>query len=275
MLAVLAYHFWPETVSGGYVGVDVFFVISGFLITGLLLREVEATGTVRLGRFWARRARRLLPTALIVAAVSLAGTLLLAPPSVHGQFAKEIAASVLYVENWALALDGADYLAAGNLASPVQHYWSLSVEEQFYLVWPLLVLIAGGFLARRFGGVRRPLILIVAAVGGVSFVWSAMLVAQGSPIAYFGTHVRAWEFAAGALVALALADRRVPRRWAAALGVAGILMIVVAIVAYDATTPFPGVAALLPVFGTMLVIIADGDDAPWSLATAGRGTGLI
>lgn len=274
MLAVLLFHFWPDRFTGGYVGVDVFFVISGFLITGLLLREIESTGTVRLGTFWARRARRLLPTALFVAGAALVGTLLIAPSSLHLQFAKEIAASVLYVENWALVQDGADYLAAENPPSPVQHYWSLSVEEQFYLVWPLLVLLAGRAAMRHLGGTRRAVAVIVALIGGVSFLWSVALVAQGSPSAYFGTHVRAWEFAAGALVALVLAGRRLPRPWSLVLAWLGVAMIAAAVVVYDTGTPFPGLAALLPVVGAMLVIGAHSDGS-WSLGAVGRRTGLV
>jgi peptidoglycan/LPS O-acetylase OafA/YrhL len=276
VLAVLLYHVWPHRLSGGYVGVDVFFVISGFLITGLLLRELEATGTVRLGAFWARRARRLLPSALLVAGMALVGTLLVAPASLQLQFAKEIAASVLYVENWALAQDGADYLAADNPPSPVQHYWSLSVEEQFYLVWPLLLLLAGSAAVRRLGGPRRVAAVLMTAIAGASFAGSVALVAQGSPLAYFGTHVRAWEFAAGALVAIALAGRTLPGRaaWSPALAWVGLAMIALAAVSYDASTPFPGVAALLPVAGSMLVLAAHAEGS-WSLGSVGRRTGLV
>lgn len=131
-----------SALSGGFVGVDVFFVISGFLITAHLLREVAATGTVRVTYFWVRRIRRLLPAAFFVLLASFAATLLWLPRSVWQQTFQEIGASALYGVNWLLAWNSTDYLAADNTASIVQHYWSLSVEEQFYPAWPLLILLA-------------------------------------------------------------------------------------------------------------------------------------
>src|SRR5690606_2989368 len=134
--------------------VDVFFVISGFLITSHLLREVDATGRIGLARFWARRARRLLPASFLVVLASAAATVAFAPLSLWQQYFREFGASALYVINWVLASDSIDYLAASNSASPVQHYWSLAVEEQFYLVWPLLILLAV-LLASRLARVER------------------------------------------------------------------------------------------------------------------------
>lgn len=275
VLAVLLYHLWPETFAGGYVGVDVFFVISGFLITDHIAREIERTGRLRLSRFWARRARRLLPAALLVAAVSVVGTLLVTPQTYWPQFMKEIAASVLYVENWALTLDAVDYLASENAASPVQHYWSLSVEEQFYLVWPLLA-IAASMLALRFRrDFRAVLLMIIAGVFVASLAWSIMLVSEGSPIAYFGTHLRAWQFAAGAIVALTIGRRtKTTSRVGAGLAWLGVGVIVASVVFFDSSTPFPGAAALVPVLGAAAVIIANADRAPFSFATFGRRSGL-
>jgi peptidoglycan/LPS O-acetylase OafA/YrhL len=139
---VLVYHLWPAVVPGGFVGVDVFFAISGFLITSLLLREAERTGSVSLRAFWARRARRILPAALLTVLVCALATVALVPLTRWGQFFTEMRASTAYVQNWQLAGDAVDYLAAANAPSPVQHYWSLSIEEQFYLVWPVLIAAA-------------------------------------------------------------------------------------------------------------------------------------
>ncbi|MFV0426845.1 MAG: acyltransferase family protein [Beutenbergiaceae bacterium] len=156
---------------GGYVGVDVFFVISGFLITSHLYREVERTGTVHLLDFWARRIRRLLPASLLVLAVSLVLVLAWVPTTQWLTNARELIASALYVENWALAADAVDYLAEGNQPSVAQHFWSLSVEEQFYLIWPLLMLAALA-LAMRTGWNRRyAMVAALSLVGGASFVW--------------------------------------------------------------------------------------------------------
>lgn len=142
VLLVVIYHLWPGRLTGGYVGVDVFFVISGYLITAHLVKEAAQSGTVALGRFWARRVRRLLPAAFTVLIACAVVALFVLPAAQRAQNLREIGASALYVQNWLLAFDSIDYLGAENQASVVQHYWSLSVEEQFYLVWPVLIVIA-------------------------------------------------------------------------------------------------------------------------------------
>ena len=150
VVTVVAYHVWASAMPGGFVGVDVFFAISGFLITAHLLREVDATGQIKLWEFWARRARRLLPAALLTLLLCALGTILLVPEVYWQQFLHEIGASTAYVQNWQLAGDAVDYLNADNRPSPVQHFWSLSAEEQFYVAWPLLILLgAAGWSARR------------------------------------------------------------------------------------------------------------------------------
>lgn len=163
VLLVIAYHLFPGRVSGGYVGVDVFFVVSGFLITSHLVREADAKGRVSLLGFWARRARRLLPASLLVLATCAALTWGYLPRSLWGQTLHEIVTSALYVQNWALASQAVDYSAMGNAPTLVQHYWSLSVEEQFYLVWPLLVVAALLFARRRPALSLRRVLLVVLA----------------------------------------------------------------------------------------------------------------
>lgn len=145
---VLVYHLWPNHVSGGFVGVDVFFVVSGFLITGHLYRELSSTGTIALSKFWARRVMRLLPLAFTVLVFSVVVMLFFVPQTVWGMNVRQILGSLFYVENWVLAADSVDYMAADNEPSLVQHYWSLSIEEQFYIVLPLLLL--GSFLLTKF-----------------------------------------------------------------------------------------------------------------------------
>ena len=159
VMLVVIFHLWPSRLPGGYAGVDVFFAISGFLITAHLVREVERTGTVALPAFWARRARRLLPASMLVLLVSAVGVLVWVPVTYWQQFLREAAAATTYVLNWLLTRDAVDYLAAENAASPVQHYWSLSVEEQFYLVWPLLIILAVSLARTRRQTSDRTLIV--------------------------------------------------------------------------------------------------------------------
>lgn len=254
---VLLYHLWPGIVPGGYVGVDVFFVISGFLITAHLMREVQADGRLRLGRFYARRARRLLPAAFLVIVVTGIAAAWLLPLRHWLQVFRELAASALYVENWALAGDSVDYLAQNNnIASPVQHYWSLSVEEQFYLVWPLLILL-GWWLATRFTKLEHRRLVVAGVLGTVfiaSLVASIVYTAWQPGPAYFGTHIRAWEFAAGGLLALfyrrteSRAGLRTAASWLGLAAIAATMFL------YNEATPFPGYTALLPVAGTVLAI---------------------
>ena len=163
VMLVVLYHVWPGRLSGGYVGVDVFFVISGFLITGQLARELERTGRIDLPSFWAKRARRLLPASITVLVFCSLAVLFLLPLSSLVAETREILASTFYVENWQLALGSVDYLASHDAAT-VQHYWSLSLEEQFYLIWPLL-LLGATWLGVRYFGRRRwlPLIGVVEA----------------------------------------------------------------------------------------------------------------
>ena len=203
--AVVLNHLWPNRLPGGYVGVDVFFVISGFLITSHLLKELLSTGRVRLATFYARRVRRLLPAALLVLAVSAVAVWAFLPYTAWSRSAQEIAASAFYVENWALAARSVNYSALNDDATVAQHYWSLSVEEQFYLFWPLLLLglylvaVRGGRAAAR---PRRAVAAGVLAVGALSLVLSVVMTVRSPSEAYFVTPVRFWEFALGGLLAL-------------------------------------------------------------------------
>ncbi|MBO1750944.1 acyltransferase [Actinotalea sp. BY-33] len=266
-MTVVLFHLWPDRLTGGYVGVDVFFVISGFLITSHLVREMTAKGRISLGAFWARRVRRLLPAAGLVLVASLLGTLLVAPRTLWQPFSLEIGASAVYVQNWVLAGSAVDYFAQEVPASPVQHYWSLSVEEQFYLGWPLLML---GLLvlARRAGlSLQRTLAVGLVTVLALSLAHSIHATLATPSSGYFSTFTHAWEFAAGGL--LALATRRLASaRWAAARGArvvlswTGLALIVVAVLVFDGGTPFPGYLAAIPVLGTLAVIAAGMTGSP-------------
>ena len=253
---VVANHLWPLRLPGGYVGVDVFFVISGFLITSHLGKELFASGRVRLGQFYARRARRLLPAAFTVLAVSLAWAWLWLPYTRWSANAQEIVGSAFYVENWVLAAKAVDYSAMNSSATMVQHYWSLSVEEQFYLAWPLALMGLYLLAVRRNWATRRVLLVGLSIATAASLGFSIFLTAVSHSEAYFSTPVRVWEFGAGALLALG-ASRPLPSRLSRnILALLGFAMVLFSAAVYDHTTPFPGWMAILPVAGTALVILA-------------------
>jgi peptidoglycan/LPS O-acetylase OafA/YrhL len=251
---VILNHMWPGDLPGGYIGVDIFFVISGFLITSHLQREVDATGTVRLARFWARRAKRLLPAAILVLAASTAITYWLLPVTSARSVLGEIAAAGAYVLNWVLAADSLDYFAH-DVISPVTHYWSLSVEEQFYIVWPVLILLAI-VVGRRLTSTFRKRVML-GALGLVfagSLGWAVWSVAVEPNAAYFQTTGRAWEFAAGGLLAFLPAARGRASVFRAIVSWGLWAVIATCGLAYGPESGFPSVAALIPVAATVALI---------------------
>ena len=260
VLAVVLFHAGVPGLSGGFVGVDVFFVVSGFLITGILVREATNTGTVALPRFYAARARRLLPaSATVLVATAVASTTLLPPLQARTVLGDGIA-SALYVGNYRFAIHGTDYLAADTPPSPFQHYWSLGVEEQFYLLWPALIIGAAYLVRRRSSFTPYPGVLALVALASfvISLDWTRTL----PPWAFFSLPSRAFELAVGGLVALsAPAWRRLPSVPAAIAGWGGLVLIVVTCTQLGAKTPYPGTAAVLPVLGTALIVGA-GCTAP-------------
>jgi len=256
VLLVLVYHLDPALLPGGYVGVDVFFVISGFLITSLLYREVRTHGRVSIGGFYVRRIRRLLPAATVVLLSTGAVAFLVLPITRLTDTAWQLAASAFYVENLYLARQAVDYLASDTPPSPVQHFWSLSVEEQFYLVWPLLFVV-WALTRRRWRATARTLVVVLGSVLVLSFACSVVLTSQEAASAYFLPTTRAWELAVGGLLAIGLAHGSLPARARLPLGWLGLAAIVASALAYDDATPFPGWAAALPVLGSAAVIAAE------------------
>lgn len=255
--AVVLFHLWPSSLPGGYVGVDVFFVISGYLITSHLVREADRRGTVSLSQFYARRMRRLLPASLLVLVVAGVAGVVLLPPQFAVNAAHEVAASTFYVENLWLASKAVTYSASNDVASPVQHYWSLSAEEQFYLVWPALV-IAGLAIGRRWlrGRTVTAVGLLLAVACVASLVHSIALTASDPAAAYFVTTTRAWEFGAGALTSMLLRRWAPVGAWKPALRWVGLAAVVATCFAITQRTPFPGWVALVPVLGTVAIIVA-------------------
>lgn len=252
---VLVFHVWPDALPGGYVGVDVFFVISGYLITGILLRQATG-GKIDFLVFYARRARRLLPAATATMLAVAIASFLWMPPIHWHDTAQDVIASAFYVMNWWLAATAGDYFASDAAPSPLQHFWSLAIEEQFYLIWPALIagLVA---MARRFGwDLVRTLGIGITVVVAASLAHSIVATTGDRAWAYFATTTRAWELAIGALLATAAPVQRT--WWSAMLGAIGLAMIVMAAAFFDAISAFPGWIAALPVLGTAAVIYSGG-----------------
>ena len=244
VLAVVLFHAGVPGVGGGFVGVDVFFVISGFLITGMLWREVSSTGSVRMGRFYGARARRLLPASAAVGVVTAIGSvILLSPLEVRSVIGDGIACA-LYVGNYRFAQQGIDYLASDRPPSPFQHYWPLGVEEQFYLVWPPMI-IAAAWLIRRTrrssadaASSRTPYLVLLGLVAAVSFTASVVATRVMAPAAFFSLPTRAWQLAAGGLVALTATQWQRLRPLAAAItGWTGLAVVLLACTRLGAATP--------------------------------------
>lgn len=265
VLAVLLYHIWPTILPGGYVGVDVFFVISGYLITGSLFQEFEGTGRISIAGFYARRIRRLLPAATLVS-LAVALTIPLFPESQWADIVNSLVASVLYVQNWFLADQAIDYLA-DDAKGPMNHFWSLSVEEQYYILWPLILLPILHFARRTALGPRAAFGWFVGLIALSSLAYSIWLTPLNPGVAYFATTTRAWELALGGALAVFLRGAVISQPLRTALGLGGLCAIVIACLAFNAETIFPGYTALLPTLGAAAVILASGARSRWS---AGR-----
>lgn len=257
---VVVFHlFGRGRVSGG---IDVFLVLSGFLATASLARRLRQGGRFEYARHVARVATRLVPAAALVLAATVAGALLLLPQNRWSGVADQAAASAWYWQNWYLIRFAFDYGAAGVAASPLQHFWSLSVQGQFYLLWPLVLLAAA-----RVGGparVGRRLFITSAALSLASFAFAVRLGATDQSVSYLHSLTRWWELGAGALLALALRRLALPSALRAVVGWGGLALVLTSGIVFDGAESFPGPAALWPVLGTLAVLLASG-------ATGGTG----
>lgn len=262
VLAVVAYHFHVPGVSGGFVGVDVFFVLSGFFITRLLLREIEEHGRIRLTLFWANRAKRLLPNGLLcILAVLLASFLLLPSYRLPGLSQDALSAAAFFA-NFHFAAQAVDYFHLDVPESPLLHFWSLAVEEQFYAVLPLLILLVTWIVRRNpRAGVLGLLLLIAVA----SFAGAMIMVGLDQPKAFFHPQFRAWQLAIGGSVGLVFAQReRLAPNLRASGALIGAVVIGAAIFLLDDDMSYPGVWALLPTFGTAALVFGiDAHPALW------------
>ena len=249
---VVVYHVWFGRVSGG---VDVFFVVSGFLLTGQLARTAER-GPLALGRRWIRMLGRLLPCAVVVLVATVVAGMLLLPEGRWQQTLGEVGAAAVFLENWQLAADAVDYAARSNMSSPVQHFWSLSIQGQFFLVWPLLVALVALAARGEPTRVREHLTVTTLGVFAASLMFSVALTATNQPLAYFHSLTRLWEFALGGLLALTIDNVRLPRRTRVHLGWIGLTGLLACGAVLRVGTVFPGIAALWPTGCAVLVLLA-------------------
>lgn len=270
VLAVVLFHFGVPGVTGGFVGVDVFFVISGFLITSIIWREREA-GRFSFVDFWARRARRILPALLVMMFTSLVAGWFLMAPKDYSELGRSIHNQVVFISNlFFMRQDG--YFDTASDMKPMLHTWSLSVEEQFYIAFPLLLALLSSWLKQW----RSALFVLLL----VSFAASVWAVANEPDKAFFLLPMRAWELLAGSMLAvMPVRAGRASPLLAQAVSLFSLGLILVAVLGYDANTAFPGAAALLPVLGVVGLIWANGQHPTWVGRLLGSrvlvGIGLI
>ncbi|MEF8760921.1 MAG: acyltransferase family protein [Candidatus Accumulibacter sp. UW25] len=259
IIPVVFYHADFPGFSGGFVGVDVFFVISGFLITALLFNEAVATGSVSLSTFYARRVRRLMPASLLVVVVTvLLGALFMPPASVEQRsLARSAMALAFFVSNFYFFTMTEGYFDDPSFTLPLLHTWSLAVEEQYYLVWPLIMLLLFHFFrtSQEEGRMRRRVQVALVMMGTVSLALCVASTPNARSFAFYLLPSRVWEFALGGLVGLSGAAFQARLRgWGNALAVVGLALIVASVLLFDTSTPFPGWAATLPVSGSAALI---------------------
>jgi len=252
-ILVATFHIWLGRVSGG---VDVFFLLSGFLVTTSLLTQIDRLGVMQIAKFWGRLINRLLPAAYLVLCAVIVASIFLLPESRWSHTIKNVAASALYVENWMLERDAVDYLRRDAAVGPVQHYWALAVQGQFYFAWPLLF-ASLAFIARRmkvgFRGLATAVLLLLFAI---SLAYSVWFTQHNQPVAYFSTFTRIWEFTLGGLLAIVIARIALPPAARLLTGWVGLLAVLSCGFVLQVSHVFPGYAALWPTLGGALIVVA-------------------
>jgi peptidoglycan/LPS O-acetylase OafA/YrhL len=251
---VAIYHIWIGSVSGG---VDVFFIVSGYLITTSLLSKMEREGRINLLEYLLGLGRRLFPIAFTVLLTTTVLSILIMPQVQWKQIMTEVFSSALYFQNWQLATSAVDYLAQNNQASPLQHFWALSIQGQFYITWPFVIIFAYFIAKRVFNApVRKTLLGVLIVLFTVSISYSVYKTSVNQPWAYFDIFARAWEFSLGGILALLIPYLQFRKSITLVMGWLGLAIICFTGILLPVSSVFPGYAALLPTSGVMLVIIA-------------------
>ena len=253
-LLVAIYHIWLGSVSGG---VDVFFIVSGFLITTSLLSRIEKFGEINLLEYYLGLAKRLFPLAFTVLLFTTIVSVLIMPKAQWRQIISEVFSSTFYFQNWRLSFNSVDYLAQNNEASPLQHFWALSIQGQFYLTWPFIILLSY-YIARKVlkTPVRKTLLAVLIVIFTLSITYSVYITAVNQPWAYFDTFARAWEFSLGGILALLIPYLSFNKSMSMLIGWIGLAIICLTGILLPVSTVFPGFAALLPTSGVILILIS-------------------
>ncbi|WP_238937977.1 acyltransferase family protein [Anaerobacillus isosaccharinicus] len=260
---IAIYHIWLGTVSGG---VDVFFIVAGFLITTSLLAKIEKEGRIQIFEYLLGLGRRLFPLAFLVLLISTFFSFLLLPQVQWKQIMSEVFSSAFYYQNWQLATNAVDYLAQNNEASPLQHYWALSIQGQFYVIWPFLIITAY-FIAKKVFNLpfRKTLLTLLLTLFVCSLTYSIYMTTVNQPWAYFDLFARFWEFSLGGIVALLIPYLVINKTISTFIGWIGLSIIALTGVILPVSTVFPGYAALVPITGVILIIIAAENSSPYGV----------
>jgi peptidoglycan/LPS O-acetylase OafA/YrhL len=275
VLAVVSYHFfsWPR---GGFLGVDVFFVISGFVITRMLSTELLQTGSISLKNFYYRRIKRLLPASMLVSSVSLLGAWILFSNTRFVQSVYDFLATSAFAMNFRLIYTETNYFESSRAVSPLEHYWSLAVEEQFYFVWPIalisIALISKSFLAKETHLGKYFSLYVTATIVLMLFIYSMFLTSSEPTRAYFSTETRAWELGLGAFVALYFAKRpAVSNLVSGYLGSFGLIALLLSLVFIGDEQGIPAPLAAFPALATAAIITGSQSESKLFLFAPLRG----
>ena len=253
-LLVAIYHIWFGKVSGG---VDVFFVVSGFLITTSIISTINKTGEFKFWPYISKLMKRLFPLAFIIILVVLILSIFFLPSTIFDKTIKETFSSMFYYQNWQLAISNTDYLDANQMKSPFEHYWAMSIQGQFYIIW--FILFSGILLLIKKYGLSNGKRLVNVVLGFlfiVSFIYSVYLTAINQPLAYFITFTRVWEFALGGLLCINLSSIKISNIAAEIIGWIGLIGLILTGALFDVSTMFPGYIALWPMTCALLIILS-------------------
>jgi len=262
-LLVAIYHIWFNRVSGG---VDVFFVISGFLITTSIISTINRTGEYRFWPYISKLLKRLLPSVFFVLGIVLTLSFFLLPGSIFNKTINEIIASMFYYQNWQLAISNTDYLDSDQMKTPVQHFWALSIQGQFYLIWFLIFTIILFFINRfKIQNIKKLINTILGILFSLSLIYSIYLTFENQQLAYFHTFTRVWEFALGGLICVNLSSIKLNRKFAILIGWLGLICLILTGIIFNVSEMFPGYIALWPMICALCIILSSEYESKYSI----------